>query len=487
MTQEANQPDPSPSAPLPQGVRGERRPRRWWIPRVRFSLRTLLLIVLLIASCATLWWNWEPWRIAAILAPEGEVRDACYSDDDRYILLITIAARVNGSRDPRRCVVEIRDANSGALLRTVRDHGTRWHLVPSGVFVQLMSLRNTESPVIINLDSGQRVSDRTNVEIPLSQCSGEIDFQKTCAVLRFPWGMAVVRLPGFEFAARIVDCDLACLSESEEFVAARQEKKILFLSTGQKNSPEALELGEQVIRRYFYPQDSLFIFENARGAGRTFFYNPLTREKRVAHGSVQLLSHDLTRCVLERDQRAFLCATPLHVQDVSENEEIRGTRLSGEFYRNWKFSPNDALLLNDSSFGDCRMFDGNTGDLLWEHTGAYRYSFFGNEYVSATSALAAFNRILDARTGRTLLTFSELRGRGDWKKMKDVSFAHHAGNFLTLHDMTEDEKNEVVLWKRTRPAGRLGVAWLPEFWLTVVLFVGLVWSIIRDRRDGGMA
>ena len=33
---------------------------------------------------------------------------------------------------------------------------------------------------------------------------------------------------------------------------------------------------------------------------------------------------------------------------------------------------------------------------------------------------------------------------------------------------------------RRRPEYWYGVAWLPEFWLTVVLGVGLVWSVWRD-------
>jgi glucan phosphoethanolaminetransferase (alkaline phosphatase superfamily) len=30
-------------------------PRKGWLPRLRFSLRTLVILVLLIGSCATLW------------------------------------------------------------------------------------------------------------------------------------------------------------------------------------------------------------------------------------------------------------------------------------------------------------------------------------------------------------------------------------------------------------------------------------------------
>ena len=40
----------------------------------------------------------------------------------------------------------------------------------------------------------------------------------------------------------------------------------------------------------------------------------------------------------------------------------------------------------------------------------------------------------------------------------------------------------VSIWDRKRPEYWWGVAWLPEFWLTVVLGVGLVVSVWRDQR-----
>jgi hypothetical protein len=39
------------------------------------------------------------------------------------------------------------------------------------------------------------------------------------------------------------------------------------------------------------------------------------------------------------------------------------------------------------------------------------------------------------------------------------------------------------LYYRQRPEYWWGVAWLPEFWLTLVFGVGFVWSVWRDRRD----
>ena len=40
------------------------------------------------------------------------------------------------------------------------------------------------------------------------------------------------------------------------------------------------------------------------------------------------------------------------------------------------------------------------------------------------------------------------------------------------------------IYRRRRPEYWWGVAWLPEFWLTVVLSGGLVVSVWRDRKMG---
>jgi hypothetical protein len=38
------------------------------------------------------------------------------------------------------------------------------------------------------------------------------------------------------------------------------------------------------------------------------------------------------------------------------------------------------------------------------------------------------------------------------------------------------------LWIRRRPEYWYGVAWLPVFWVTVALGIGLGWNVWRDRR-----
>ena len=47
-----------------------------------------------------------------------------------------------------------------------------------------------------------------------------------------------------------------------------------------------------------------------------------------------------------------------------------------------------------------------------------------------------------------------------------------------------DEEN-AALWRRRRPEWWWGVAYLPEFWCTLVIALGFVWSVRRDWREMG--
>ena len=58
--------------------------KRRWLPR--FSLKSLLLLVLLVASSYGLWWRWEPWVLKAIL--EGHDQLIFSQDEERIITWI---------------------------------------------------------------------------------------------------------------------------------------------------------------------------------------------------------------------------------------------------------------------------------------------------------------------------------------------------------------------------------------------------------------
>jgi WD40 repeat protein len=68
---------------------------------------------------------------------------------------------------------------------------------------------------------------------------------------------------------------------------------------------------------------------------------------------------------------------------------------------------------------------------------------------------------------------------GHTKTVRDVRFSHDGNRIATA-----SWDGTMRLWHRRRPEYWWGVAWLPEFWLTVLFAGALVWSVWRDRKSG---
>jgi hypothetical protein len=92
-------------------------------------------------------------------------------------------------------------------------------------------------------------------------------------------------------------------------------------------------------------------------------------------------------------------------------------------------------------------------------------------------------RVVDAHTGKFVLDFSELR----WRlrvpfTVRSVSFDPRMNQCLASAATSQSGKdNRAVVLRKVRPEQWYGVAWLPEFWITVICAGGLLWSVYRRR------
>lgn len=71
-------------------------------------------------------------------------------------------------------------------------------------------------------------------------------------------------------------------------------------------------------------------------------------------------------------------------------------------------------------------------------------------------------------------------GKG-WLPHDGIIYAIHVSrDFTDIVSIGEDDM--LRRWHRRRPEWWWGAAWLPEFWLSVVFGIALVWSLVRDFR-----
>jgi WD40 repeat protein len=89
------------------------KPRRW--PRIRYSLRTLLLFTLFIGSCPLLYLHYDPWHIEFVLQGNARyIRMANFSHDGQKILTADcIPAVYIWEADTGKQLMSIQEAGGG--------------------------------------------------------------------------------------------------------------------------------------------------------------------------------------------------------------------------------------------------------------------------------------------------------------------------------------------------------------------------------------
>ena len=156
--------------------------------------------------------------------------------------------------------------------------------------------------------------------------------------------------------------------------------------------------------------------------------------------------------------------------DSNGSREIHGGRL-------YRISPLSAM-------------DPFTGECLWTRTDVERGEFSPDDRCIVCDQNSSGRGILDARDGTELFRFAPSRwSRGNPSGQRSVLWSADSNMFLTFEQRPYEgivvngaPAVSFTVWKLRRPWQWYGFAWLPEFWLTMVFGVGLVWSICRDRR-----
>jgi hypothetical protein len=440
--------------------------KRWF----RFSLRTLLLAVLLIGSGALLWWNWGPWAPAFSVEAPTPIQDVIFSPDDRFVVFSSWDGDPEAKETKHR--LDIRHAASGA------SHGIL--LLPHEVSYEtidgsrLWCVRiitegdrsRTLAPLVYDLQSLQLLDTgaKFNADVPVFWVhhAGEfalLESDKANVLLRWPDLHTVETFPPGR--TRLLNDHMFFVHRSDrlELYDALTGGAVKLDAVDGEPEPAGIALGGSrfLLTSVIFGKDfrtELFHIFDAH-SGRLLS----TRE-----GFMRRASPDGAVAVIH----AKLHEAPyvLNVETGEKGVQYQSPSVDVEF------SKDSSLFMED---GSCRVFDAKTFSLLWERP--QTWARLHPNFVWGMHNQESTPWIAELRTGQTLVDFNTPRWRNYFPDNSTVSMDKDHPHFAIV------KENRSTVFRLRRPIEWYGFFWLPEFWMTAVLAAGLAWSIVRDHSE----
>ncbi len=409
---------------------------RW---RPKFSLRTLAVFTLLCTSGFGLWWHWDAVYLEASLheAELWMIPEAFSLDGSRLVVSCDNDTAIvwDIAREEKLAVLSGHEAKlnwaafspDGQRVATASDDRTArvWRLADQA---QLSVLRGHEAWVrsAVFLPDGRRVLTASN--------------DKTCAVWDSLTGERLLHMKGHEH----IVLGAALSSDGE-----------LALSWGWDDTARIWDTGTG---------KCLQVLQGHKG-------------------------WTISGCFSDDSSRATTASQDgtARIWDTESGDCLAVLRGGGNFVRSASFSPDGRRVVTAGGSYNyhghrpradyARVWDVDSGTLLT--------TMEGHEWVVEYAAFTADGRAVLTTSDQTVGVWDA--SNGQLLRLLKEDGSHIAPSVFSPDRsriaMSGEGPGTVMIFRRRRPEWWWGVAWLPEFWLTVV-FAGLfVWSVVRDRRS----
>ncbi|MEI6236159.1 MAG: hypothetical protein WCT04_24150 [Planctomycetota bacterium] len=453
------------------------------LPRLRFSLRTLLLCVLSLASLATLWWNWGPWQVAFVVTEPQKIGYVQPSIDDRFMLIAC------GDYDPDHSpaeVVRLRrmdvrrlpggeqhtefDFKFGGRVQSIgryfvieeRDSSTETSNTKMKV-IDAETLQSLEHDELLKEQHGRSIC-----HVLPNYIYRKIDSRKSIEIYKLPNFTPVMTIDAItDMPHQDPGRDLVCYYRNGGL-------EILNLETGKTIVTEKVD--KEIYGVDVSPTTMTGCAAHNNGLSTVYVFS-------LANGKL-LMKKDLPEKFVywsrqggDGSRYVTQSTEGIELHDVFSGKILATSKITAPPDSYLGYFSLDASLWYDELSNHIR--DGLTLKALWK-TPDDRAFFSGNSgYVALNNPM----RICMARTGDVLMDFSSLRWRTNAPpnlllRYDNAGFSRHSGDFWKLRGID----NQLTYFHMTRPPTWLSILSKPELWLSLVLCSSFIWSIWRGIK-----
>lgn len=466
--------------------------------KFRFSLRSLLLAMLTLGAAAALWRNFEPWRIERELVfdlnsnPKENLLMGS-SPDGKWVHAETSLEETPGLLRYASIIWNMETGRTFHVTHEIETNVSNWLCESEFSADSTLLLSEAANK---NQYSAKLWDVKNNIEIVIPELASLVRQNITTRssfdmnrVQFCPDSRHILVMPE-DGSARLIN--VVTKSVLNSIPDVRDEEFSL------SGDLVVLRCGDETIR----------VHETRTGRELTRLIRPVDWEfVRIRYVSNQLLMVEgiPTESLFDWDERSVLCydlkspsEPTIFSGSVDWRANVSKDQTLAVFSDNFEFrvvdlrtqkvisrAPCSTRVMLEWLAGNARIFNMDGGEMHVTSTGRLLY-----EIENVSLALPSPDlrialvyshgsrncRLHDLANGELLQVIPNER-IGAWYLVS--IFSSDSSRFITQNADTR----AIHLWTRHRPEYWWGLAWLSEFWLTVVLAAAFLWSLRRDWLD----
>ncbi len=457
------------------------------MPRFRFSLRTLLIAALLIASGATLWWNWDPWYPVGRVETNEPFSVFEFSPRDKYFYATESIPREHVERIPlvlfsaQTSEPAVRIEIPGPIGCAAVTSGEKYALVSethSLEGVDVYSIATRSKVAFPGISPGERIK-----EIVFSAQDNFVAYTSSL-VSRGVFARNLVHVPDLRVVSTFVGTNPIFSSNETmmawwEGVPGRFESTFFLTDCASGFTLQCWNLPGVAGACFFSPDDRLIAIGcyGAKDLPQATLLYDCESGKRIG------FLKGNPRCFSKDGQRLL---THLSSEDSGEDLIFGWTVAALEqppaFMKrgaNWEYIASNDLIATFDREPET-AWDARTGAEAWKFRRDGGTTYMSDEYMFQLGFLK-WSGIRDLKTGQLIHDFGDFRWRRAFPKIRSVAIPNHGSEFLTESAESDSASapGRITLWRKHRPPEWWGVVWLPVFWSTAGLAGALVWSVVK--------